>query len=82
MKVTLDRIEGDMAVFLVRNDESIMFDMPLDLLPEGVREGDILDILITIDEKATYDSNERVSSLMERLKRKSQEGSGIVQDPE
>jgi Protein of unknown function (DUF3006) len=82
MKATVDRFEGDVAVLLLRNDESIKFDMPLALLPEGVREGDILDILITIDEKATDESIARVSSLMERLKRKNQEGSGLIQGPE
>ena len=56
--------------------------MPIALLPEGVREGDILDISITIDEEATNDSKERVSSLMDRLKRKSQGGSDLIQDPE
>lgn len=70
MKATLDRIEGDMAVLLFRDDESIKFDIPLALLPEDVHEGDILDILITIDEKATEDSKSRVSSLIERLKSK------------
>jgi hypothetical protein len=82
MKVTLDRFEGDMAVLLVRDDESIKFNMPIALLPEGCQEGDILDISITRDAKATEDSKARVSSLMERLKRKNQEGSGLIQGPE
>ncbi len=56
MKVTLDRLEGDMAVLLVRGDERIKFNMPTTLLPEGVREGDILDIAIAIDERAAEDS--------------------------
>lgn len=71
-----------MAVPLVRDGESIRFNMPTTLLPEGVREGDILDILITRDEKATEDAKERVSSLMERLKCKNQEGSDIIQNSE
>jgi hypothetical protein len=82
MKATLDRFEGNMAVLLVRDDESIKFNVPIILLPDGVREGDILDISITIDEKATDDSKARGSSLMERLKRKGQDGPGLVQDPE
>lgn len=80
MNVTSDRLEGDVAVLLVRDDESIKFNVPTTLLPKGVREGDILDISITIDEKATDDSKARVSSLIERLKRKNQEGSDIIQD--
>lgn len=81
MKATLDRFEGDMAILLVRDDESIKFNVPVTLLPEGCQEGDILDISITRDERTTEDSKARVSSLMERLKRKSQEGSGLIQDP-
>jgi hypothetical protein len=77
MKATVDRFEGDMAVLLV--DESIRFNMPVAMLPNGVREGDVLEISIIIDEKATKDAKVRVSSLMERLKRK---GSGIIQEPE
>ncbi len=82
MKVTLDRIEGDTAVLLARNDESVKLNIPMFLLPEGVREGDVLDILITIDETATEDSKARVSSIMERLKKKSREETELIQDPE
>jgi hypothetical protein len=82
MKATLDRFEGNVAVLLVRDDESIKFNMPIALLPEGYREGDILDISITRDVKATEDSKAGVSSLMDRLKKKDQEGSELIQDPE
>lgn len=75
MKATVDRIENDMAVLLTRDDRVIRFNIPITLLPEGVREGDVLEISITIDENATDDAKERVSRLMERLKRKNQEGS-------
>lgn len=78
MKATLDRIEGDMVVLLVRDDESIKLDMPLALLPEGCREGDILDITITRDENATEESKARISNLLERLKRKNRGDSGII----
>lgn len=82
MKITLDRFEGNVAVFLLRDDERIKFNMPTALLPEGVQEGDVLEISITRDEKATEDSKARVSSLMKQLKRKNQEESGLIQDPE
>lgn len=71
-----------MAVLLVRDGERVRFNLPIRLLPEGVQEGDVLDITMTIDQKATDDAKARVSSRIERLKRKSQEGSGIIQDPE
>ncbi|MDI6718276.1 MAG: DUF3006 family protein [Methanomicrobiales archaeon] len=72
MKVTVDRIEGDLAVLLVRGDESVQFLIPLRLLPP-LREGDILDILVTKDEKATEEARERVSALIDGLKMKDRE---------
>ena len=70
MKATIDRIEGKLAVLLIRNGESIKLNIPLTLLPEGSREGDILDIDIQKDEKETEDAKNRVSSLIEKLKSK------------
>jgi hypothetical protein len=40
------------------------------LLPEGSKEGFILDIAITRDVKETEAAKERVSSLLEKLKNK------------
>lgn len=79
MKATLDRIEGEMAVLLIRNGESIRLNIPVVLLPEGSKEGDILEITITRDEKETEESKARVSSMIERLKKKSQCGPEFVQ---
>jgi hypothetical protein len=69
-KVTLDRIEDDIAVLLVRDEEKIKINIPLFLLPPESREGDILDITVTINVQETEDTKERVSSLLERLKKK------------
>lgn len=68
--VTLDRIEEGTAVLLVRDDEKIRINIPFTLLPEGSKEGDILDITITKDVKETEDTKERVSSLLEKLQKK------------
>lgn len=73
MKATLDRIEGNMAILLIRNGETIKVDVPLVLLPEGCGEGDILDISIKRDDSATMDAKERSRSLIEKLKRKGQD---------
>jgi Protein of unknown function (DUF3006) len=70
IKVTLDRIEGSIAVLLVRDEENIKINFPLSLLPEGSREGDILNISIAKNIKDTEDANERVTSLIEKLKKK------------
>lgn len=70
MKATLDRIENDMAVLLIRNDETIKINIPMTLMPKGCSEGDIMDIIISKDEKATEDARKRVSDLIEKLKSK------------
>jgi hypothetical protein len=69
-KVTLDRIEEDIAVLLVRDEEKIKINVPLTLLPVGSKEGDILDIAITRDVQETEAAKERVTSLLEKLKNK------------
>jgi hypothetical protein len=68
-KVTLDRIEEGIAVLLVRDKEKIKINIPLFLLPAGSKEGDILDIAITRNVKEIEDAKERVSSLLEKLKK-------------
>jgi len=69
-KVTLDRIEGSIAVLLLRDEESIKIDIPLFLLPPESREGDILDISIVRDTQETEAAKERVSALLDKLKNK------------
>jgi hypothetical protein len=70
MKVTLDRIEGTVAVLISRADESVWVNVPLSLLPPGCREGDILTIRIERDIQATEAAQERVSGLIEKLKKR------------
>jgi hypothetical protein len=68
MKVTLDRIEEGMAVLLIRDGKNTKIVIPLDLTPEGSREGDILDLSISRDLEATDEAKKRVSGLIEKLR--------------
>jgi len=70
MKVTIDRIEGTVAVLISREDESVRVNIPVSLLPAGCREGDILTIRIDRDLQATEAAYERVSDLIEKLKKR------------
>ena len=70
MKVTIDRIEGTVAVLISRADESVRVNVPLSLLPPVCREGDILTIRIERDIQATEAAQERVSGLIEKLKKR------------
>jgi hypothetical protein len=63
-------IEEDIAVLLVRDEETIKINIPLFLLPPGSREGDILSITITRDVQETEAAKERVSSLLMKLKKR------------
>lgn len=71
-KVTLDRIEGNIAVLLLRDEESIKIDIPLFLLPPESEEGDILNISIVRDVQETEAAKERISSLLHKLEDKNQ----------
>lgn len=82
MKATLDRIEGDTAVLLIRNGKSLRLSLPLVLLPESSKEGDTLDITITSDDRETEKSKARVSGMIEQLKKKSRCGPEIIQPEE
>ena len=39
MKVTIDRIEGPVAVLISREDESVRVDLPVSLLPQVAVKG-------------------------------------------
>ena len=70
MKVTIDRFEDGYAVLLVRGEEDVHIDFPAELLPEGCREGDVLDVDVSRDEKSTEEARKEVSDLIEKLKKK------------
>jgi hypothetical protein len=75
MKAVIDRIEGKLAVLLMG---STKVNMPLILLPEGCKEGDVLDVSIKKNVKATLKAKNHSKGLIEKLKKKGQ--SGIIQD--
>lgn len=69
MRVVVDRIEGKYAVLLF-GEKEIKVDMPLELLPEGTREGSILNANFELDLNAEQQQREKVSKLLEKLKNK------------
>jgi hypothetical protein len=66
-------------VLRVGEDGRLKVNMPLILMPGECKEGDILDIAIEKDEKATVEATDRSRDLIERLKRKGQGKGGIIQ---
>jgi len=69
MKVTVDRIENDKAVMLIRPEERESFVIPIEYLPE-VEEGDILNIKFEKDEEEREKAEKRVGDLLNKLKNK------------
>lgn len=69
-RVSLDRVEEGLAVLLVREEESVRFTIPRSLLPEGAREGDILEIAVRRDVEETEAARKRVADRIARLRAK------------
>ncbi len=68
---TVDRFEGDLAVLLMGDRETVVNVHRSDLPPE-VRQGDVLRLEVTIDREATEQRREEVRKKIERLKRRSE----------
>lgn len=48
LKIIIDRFEGDFAV--VELDDKGLINMPIELVPEGAKEGDVIEIQINHEE--------------------------------
>ena len=81
MKAVIDRFEGELAVLLLGDKGEFKLNIPLSLLPDGCKEGDILNVSFERDVVGTEQAKERVTDRMEKLKKKSQ-GKGIIRGPE
>jgi hypothetical protein len=82
MKAIIDRIEGQIAVLLLGDLGESNLNLPLSQLPDGCKEGDILNVSFELDPSATGQARERTSSLMDKLKKKSQGKTGMIKGPE
>lgn len=69
MKAVIDRFEEDYAVLLVGDDE-VKLDVPINLLPEGCREGSWLKLRFELDPERTRSQEEKNESLLDKLKKK------------
>lgn len=68
-KVVIDRIEGDLAVLALYEDDGVKFNLPLHYLPEGVREGDHLQMGFAQDDESREAERTKVEDLLKQLKR-------------
>ncbi len=63
MRVTIDRFEGDFAV--VEAEGEIFANLPIALVPDGAREGSVIEI--TLNDEETKKRKKDAESLMNRL---------------
>lgn len=69
MKAVIDRIENDLAILLV-GDQEIQVDIPVFLLPDGVKEGSWLTIDMKLDQDSEQQQRKKISGMLEQLKNK------------
>ncbi|TYQ18099.1 UNVERIFIED_CONTAM: Protein of unknown function (DUF3006) [Acetivibrio alkalicellulosi] len=69
MKAIIDRIEENYAVVLF-GEEEIKVDIPLELLPNGAKEGSWLNINFSLDSEGEKKQKEKISNLLNKLKNK------------
>jgi predicted RNA-binding protein (virulence factor B family) len=67
MKVVIDRIEGDLAVLLISDNEELSLNVPRAYLPKGVKEGDHLEVSFTIDKQSRAEAERRAKELLDKL---------------
>ena len=67
IKVVIDRIEGDLAVIVLYDDDRVKFNLPVKYLPEGVRDGDHLRLGFDVDKQSRGVVKKRVEDLLKDL---------------
>jgi hypothetical protein len=70
MKMIIDRIEEGIAVLISQDDPAVRVPIPVTLLPPGSGEGDCIRVSLERDGDATTAARDRVSLLLEKLKKK------------
>jgi Protein of unknown function (DUF3006) len=67
IKIVIDRIEGDLAVIVLYDDDSVKFNLPVKYLPKGVRDGDHLRLSFEVDKQSRESERKRVADLLKDL---------------
>lgn len=69
-KVIIDRIEGDLAVLVLHDDDGVKFNVPVALLPDGAKDGDHLTMSFVTDKASKESEKKRIANLLAELKGK------------
>ncbi len=73
LAMIVDRIEDDLAVLVLSDDEKVKLNLPVARLPKGVKSGDHLKVTFEIDRESTEKVAAEVEDLLDKLKRKKTE---------
>lgn len=65
VRAVVDRIEEDLAVLEVAGEGTV--EWPVKHLPEGLAEGNVLDVEFTINKKAEAEARAEISDLQKQL---------------
>jgi hypothetical protein len=68
IKVIVDRIEGDLAVLVLYDDDRVKFNLPVSYLPDGTSEGDHIQMSFTKDDLSRESEKKRIDNLLGELK--------------
>jgi len=72
IQAIIDRFEGSKAVLFL-GEEEVQVVWPRRILPKEVKEGDILQVTLQIDNEATAAAKEEAEILLEQILRENQE---------
>jgi hypothetical protein len=67
VRAFVDQISEGIATLLLGNDESVTAQVPVAWLPEGAKEGTVLQLYFEVDEQATREGKARVQRLLREL---------------
>jgi len=61
----IDRFEGDLAIVEMENRTT--FNLPRSILPSDLKEGDVIDIQISINSEAAKQHSKKAKSLLDNF---------------
>jgi hypothetical protein len=63
--LVVDRIEGEWAVVEYSEKNTTTFNVPIKLLPEGIKEGDIIELTVSIRRDETIEEKKKLHRLID-----------------
>ena len=66
-RVVVDRLEGPLAVLVLYDDDSVKFNLPVERLPPGLREGDHLILTFERDDESRDEEKAKATNLLNDL---------------